>query len=174
MDATFYINHLKLQPHPEGGFYREIYRAAEGITADALPVRFSGDRNFSTSIYYLLQQGEYSAFHCIKSDEGWHFYAGGTLLIHIIDRAGNYKCQKLGSNLAEGEEFQFVVPAMVWFASEPAPGAEFILGGCTVSPGFDFADFEMADKKELLKSFPQHKNIIERLCKEIILTRKNQ
>ncbi len=165
MNASYYIDNLKLQPHPEGGFYREIYRSSERIAAGALPSRFTGDRNFSTSIYYLLQQGEHSAFHRIKSDEGWHFYAGGALWVHMIDKEGNYKCQKLGHHLEDGEVFQFVVPATVWFASEPAPGTSFILGGCTVSPGFDFADFEMADKKTLLQSFPQHKEIIERLCK---------
>ncbi len=165
MDAWYYIDHLQLKPHPEGGFYREIYRASESVAANALPQRFTGTRSFSTSIYYLLRQGEHSAFHRIKSDEGWHFYAGGTLLVHMIDNEGNYKCQKLGKNLEDGEVFQFVVPATVWFASEPAPENSFILGGCTVSPGFDFTDFEMADKKELLRSFPRHKEILERLCK---------
>lgn len=165
MNASYFINHLQLQPHPEGGYFKETYRAKENIPALALPNRFGGERSFSTSIYYLLRQGERSVFHKIKSDECWHFYEGQTLLIHIIENNGIYQCIKLGKNLMNGEAFQYVVPANTWFASEPAPGSLFSLSGCTVAPGFDFADFEIADKKSLLSSFPEHSDIINRLCK---------
>src|SRR4051794_33637280 len=97
MNAQYYINHLNLQPHPEGGYFKETYRAKETIAAEALPSRFNGDRSFSTSIYYLLQQGDFSAFHKINSDECWHFYAGQTLLIHVIENDGTYSCIKLGN-----------------------------------------------------------------------------
>lgn len=165
MDAQFYINHLNLQPHPEGGYFKETYRAFESIPVNGLPKRFDGERSFSTAIYYLLQQGGFSAFHRIKSDECWHFYAGQTLLIHIIETDGKYLCVKLGTNLNAGETFQFVVPATAWFAAEPAPKSTFALTGCTVAPGFDFTDFELADKNNLLSAFPQHSDVISRLCK---------
>jgi predicted cupin superfamily sugar epimerase len=165
MNAPFYIQYLNLQPHPEGGYFRELYRSNENIPAASLPTRFAGGRSFSTSIYYLLQHGDYSAFHRIKSDECWHFYAGQTLLIHVIDNDGKYSCVKLGSNILEDETFQFVVPATAWFAAEPAAKTSFSLVGCTVSPGFDFDDFEIADSKTLLAAFPMHANIIERLSR---------
>ena len=165
MNANYFISHLQLQPHPEGGFFKETYRAEETITEEALPERFSGKRNFCTSIYYLLRHGEHSLFHRIKSDECWHFYAGETLLIHIIEPAGKYYCIKLGSNIYVGETFQFVVPAMAWFAAEPAVESSYSLVGCTVAPGFDFADFEIADKTNLLGTFPQYKEVISRLSR---------
>jgi len=166
MTAQTFVDHLQKQPHPEGGFFKETYRAAGTIAADCLPVEFNGERSYCTAIYFLLQQGDYSAFHRIKSDECWHFYEGGTLLVHMIDEKGSYRCVKLGRQLHEGELFQFVVPANVWFASEPATGTSFSLVGCTVAPGFDFADFEMAKAGELAASFPQHAELVNRLCRE--------
>jgi predicted cupin superfamily sugar epimerase len=165
MNANYFITRLQLQSHPEGGFFKEVYRSEESIASKALPARFTGERNLSTSIYYLLRQGQHSFFHRIKSDEGWHFYAGETLLIHVIEPDGSYYCIKLGSDIYTGETFQFVVPAKAWFAAEPAPGSEFSLCGCTVSPGFDFADFEIADKEELITAFPEYKEIIGRLSR---------
>jgi predicted cupin superfamily sugar epimerase len=164
MTAEYFIKHLQLQPHPEGGFFKETYRSAGLISSQSLP-EFNGDRHYSTAIYFLLQQGDFSAFHRIKSDECWHFYEGGTLLIHVIDERGNYSCIHLGREIHTGEMFQFVVPAGNWFASEPAPETEFTLVGCTVAPGFEFADFEMANAKDLSKEYPQHESLIRRLCR---------
>jgi uncharacterized protein len=165
MTADYLVKHLELQPHPEGGFFKETYRSAGNITSESLPGNFTGDRSYSTAIYFLLQQGDYSAFHRIESDECWHFYDGGTLLIHIIDLEGNYSCIRLGREIDKGETFQYVVPAHCWFASEPAPGVDFSLVGCTVAPGFEFADFEMAKKETLLGHYPQHHAVISRLCR---------
>jgi uncharacterized protein len=165
MDAGYFIRHLQLQPHPEGGFFKETYRSKAIIPSQALPANFSGDRSYSTAIYFMLQQGDYSAFHRIQSDECWHFYNGGTLLIHIIDQEGEYSCIRLGRQIDQGETFQFVVPALSWFASEPAPGVDLALVGCTVAPGFDFADFEMAKEETLLDLYPQHSSVISRLCR---------
>ena len=165
MTAEYFVKHLQLQPHPEGGFFKETYRSGGIISSGCLSPAFNGDRNYSTAIYFLLQKEDYSAFHRIASDECWHFYEGGTLLVHMIDQRGKYSCIHLGRKVDEGEIFQFVVPANCWFASEPAPGTEFTLVGCTVAPGFDFADFEMADKKTLINQFSQHQLIIERLCR---------
>jgi len=165
MTAKQYVEKLHLQPHPEGGYFKETYRCSENIVSSCLPERFTGSRSISTSIYYLLEQGDYSGFHKIKSDECWHFYAGGQLLIRVIETIGNYYCIKLGSDILNGETFQFVVPAGAWFASEHAADVEFSLVGCTVAPGFDFEDFEMAEKNEMMQLFPAHKKIIERLTR---------
>ena len=119
MTAGHYIKHLGLLPHPEGGYYKESYRSTGIIAASCLP-GFGGDRSFSTAIYFLLEQGDFSAFHRIKSDECWHFYEGGILLIHVLQQNGEYVCKRLGKNLGKGELLQFVVPADAWFASEPA------------------------------------------------------
>jgi len=165
MTAEAIIRKLELIPHPEGGYYKETYRSAESIPVQGLPGRFKGQRSFSTSIYYLLQQGDFSAFHRIKSDECWHFYAGGPLLVHMIRLSGEYSVTKLGSDLSKDEVFQFVVPAGSWFGSEPAPGSRFSLVGCTVAPGFDFQDFEIAGKEDLLNQFPRYREIISRMCR---------
>jgi len=165
MTADEIVKLLQLQPHPEGGSYKETYRSTDSIPSQALPANFKGDRPYSTAIYFLLQHGDYSAFHRIESDECWHFYEGGTLLIHVIDEEGTYSCIHLGRQIDNCELFQYVVPARSWFASEPAPGVAFSLVGCTVSPGFDFADFEMATKETLSTQFPQQLAIINRLCR---------
>jgi predicted cupin superfamily sugar epimerase len=158
------IQHFHLQPHPEGGWYRETYRCNEQISAAVLPERFNGDRSFSTAIYFLLEQGNFSAFHKIKSDECWHFYAGDPLEVYMIqDR--ECKVVTLGNGIEEGQVFQYVVPANSWFASRPAAESKFSFVGCTVAPGFDFADFEMADAKELLAAYPEHKIIIKELSR---------
>ena len=160
------INHYNLLPHPEGGFYRQTYAASEQILRDALPERFDGNRNFSTAIYFLLPNGNFSAFHRIKSDEVWHFYEGCALHIHVIHPNGDYECLKLGSNMNNGESYQLVVPANAWFASEPVGDAgSFALVGCTVAPGFEFSDFELADAEKLVEQFPIHEQLIRRLSR---------
>ena len=159
------VDKYNLLPHPEGGYYKENYRSPESIPQTCLPARFQGDRIFSTAIYFLLEKGNFSAFHKIKSDECWHFYAGETLWIHIIHLDGKLETIQLGSDLLNGDQFQAVVPATCWFASEPAPGTEYSFVGCTVAPGFDFGDFELADKDALTNLFPTHKALIDRLCR---------
>jgi len=159
------IQKYNLEPHPEGGWYKQTYKSNEEIPADALPERFGASRAFSTAIYFLLEKGNFSAFHRIKSDECWHFYAGDTLLIYIIEQTGELKIISLGSNYEKGQSFQYVVPADCWFASCPAPGSEYCFVGCTVSPGFEFEDFELADATELSVMYPQHKSIIIELCR---------
>lgn len=166
MTASSLIAQLALQPHPEGGWYKEIYRSKDTVAASCLPPSFDGARNYSTAIYYLLEQGDFSAFHRIKSDELWHFYAGGPLLLHLLNEDGAYDCLKLGSQPADGALFTAVMPGGVWFAAEPAPGTAFTLAGCTVSPGFDFRDFEMAGKEKLLLRYPEHNELISRLCRQ--------
>jgi predicted cupin superfamily sugar epimerase len=162
--ATDYIEKLQLQPHPEGGYYRQTYASDEQLKAAALPPRFGGDRFISTAIYFLLEGKDYSAFHRIKSDELWHFYSGGGLHIYVIHPDGKGEVMLLGNDLANGYHFQQVVKARCWFASKPANENSFSLVGCTVAPGFDFADFEMAKEGELLMEYPQHEEWIRMLC----------
>ncbi len=167
MSPAELIQHFNLLPHPEGGWYCETYKSAEFIDHSALPERFNGARSFSTAIYFLLEQGSFSAFHRIKSDECWHFYSGGCLLVYIIFPNGNLETIRLGSNINKGEVFQYVVPANCWFASIPAPESQYSFVGCTVSPGFDFNDFEMADGEMLNNEYPEHSELISTLCKKI-------
>ncbi len=165
LSANQLVAYFKMLPHPEGGYYKETYRSEELITHNALPQRFTGDRSFSTAIYFLLEKGNFSGFHKIQSDESWHFYAGQTLHVYVLHNNGNLEIIKLGSDILNGEVFQAVVPAGCWFASEPAPDTDFSFVGCTVAPGFDFADFELAKAADLNKQFPQHEALINRLCR---------
>ena len=160
-----FIKQYALQPHPEGGWYKETYKSNECIPHAALPERFSGARVFSTAIYFLLEQGNFSAFHRIKSDECWHFYAGDSLLIYVINRDGSLDIINLGNDIDKGQLFQYVVPANCWFASRPEPGSTFCFVGCTVARGFDFADFELADSSALSVLYPWHERIIKELCR---------
>jgi predicted cupin superfamily sugar epimerase len=166
MTSQHLIKQFNLLPHPEGGYYKETYRSTETINANALPSRFLGNRSFSTAIYFLLEKGNFSTFHKIQSDECWHFYAGDVLHVHVIHSDGKLETIELGNDITNGQTFQYIVPAGCWFASEPAPGSEFSFVGCTVAPGFDFADFELAKADELIKLCPQHQMIIKRLCRQ--------
>jgi predicted cupin superfamily sugar epimerase len=159
------VKHFEMLPHPEGGFYKETYRSEELIDNKALPQRFTGDRHFSTAIYFLLEKGNFSGFHKIQSDECWHFYAGQTLLIYVLHGNGKLETIQLGNDIVNGEVFQAVVPAGCWFASEPAPNSAFCFVGCTVAPGFDFADFELAKAAELIITYPDHSDVIKRLSR---------
>ena len=159
------IQQYNLQPHPEGGWYKETYKSDEYISGSTLPERFGGSRVFSTAIYFLLAQGNLSAFHRIKSDECWHFYAGDPLVVYVMQLNGRLDIIHLGNDIEKGQVFQFVVPANCWFASRPAPGSTFCFVGCTVAPGFDFTDFELAKASSLTALFPQLKAIIEKLCR---------
>ncbi|MBI1185037.1 hypothetical protein GC194_12245 [bacterium] len=163
MTAQELISSLNLQKHPEGGFYKEIYRSADVLAS--LPQRFNGaTRNFCTGIYYLLADNDKSHFHRIKSDEIWHFYAGATVEIHIIDPHGNYYAELLGADIANGAAFQVVIPAGYWFAAHVLQATSYALCGCTVSPGFEFDDFEMANKEELLRLCPPQAALIDEFC----------
>ena len=166
MTAENLIAHYSLLPHPEGGWYKESYRSTNHIIQSALPSNFTEGRVFSTAIYFLLEQGNFSAFHKIKSDECWHFYAGQTLLVYVINSEGKLDIIKLGSDIENGEVFQYVVPANCWFASIPANYAEFCFVGCTVSPGFDFNDFELAKADDLINEFPNISEEIKKLCRQ--------
>ena len=159
--ARYYIDKLELKKHPEGGYYREIYRSAEMFSID--PPKKNLKRNVSTSIYFLLDGSQVSKFHRLKSDELWHFYDGSSIKIYVIDESGKLDEITLGRKTEDGEVFQTVIKKNNWFAAEVINKKSFALIGCTVSPGFDFSDFELVDVEYLLKNFPDHKRLIQKL-----------
>jgi predicted cupin superfamily sugar epimerase len=163
--AKQWIDGLRLERHPEGGYYRETYRAAERVAKGALPQRFGGDRAFSTAIYFLLAGNDFSALHRIKSDEVWHFYDGAPLTVHVIDLEGRYSAVKLGRSLEDGQVPQAVVRAGCLFGASVVDRRSYALVGCTVAPGFDFADFELPRREDLFRHYPDHRTIIERLTR---------
>ena len=146
--ARDWVDALGLQPHPEGGYFKETYRSTESVDQAHLPPRFGGSRAFSTAIYFLLEAGQVSAWHRIKSDELWHFYDGGPLEISVRMANGQTEVHSLGLDLEAGERPQIVIPANHWFSARPKTGTAYTLVGCTVSPGFDFADFTLAPPGE--------------------------
>jgi predicted cupin superfamily sugar epimerase len=164
LNAHDWIEALALQAHPEGGFFREVYRSPDTVAGTGDLSRFGGARSVCTSIFYLLESGDFSAFHRIKSDEIWHFYAGGPLELHILNGAA-YSRVVIGIDVRSGESPQYVVPAGAWFASRPLKGSQYSLLGCTVSPGFDFADFEMGRRAELLREYPGFEELIHSLTR---------
>jgi predicted cupin superfamily sugar epimerase len=158
MTAETIIEKLKLIKHPEGGFYRETYRAEKLITLDD-----GRERNAGTAIYYLLKDADKSHFHKVSSDELWLFHQGMPLEIFIISKDGRIEIKTLGNRLDRDEEPQVIVKANTWFAAQVKGEKGFALVTCTVAPGFDFDDFELGKKDELIKLFPNIKNEIEKL-----------
>jgi uncharacterized protein len=165
-NAQYWIEKLQLEPHPEGGYFRQTYRSEVLIAREALPAGFSGARAVSTAIYFLLEGKNFSAFHCLRSDEVWHFYAGEPLVVHVIEPDENYFRILLGRDLDGGQVLQAVVRAGSWFASHVEDWNSFSVMGCTVAPGFDFEDFEMGKREELGRRYLQHRELIERLTRE--------
>jgi predicted cupin superfamily sugar epimerase len=164
--SGYWVDKLKLIPHPEGGFYRQTYRSDLSIAKEGLPGEFPGARRASTAIYFLLEGEKFSAFHRLRSDELWHFYAGSPLAVHVIEPDGG-RCEiLLGPDPEAGETLQGIVKAGCWFASQVRDRKSFALVGCTVAPGFEFEDFEMGKRDELAKLFPQHRGLIERFTRE--------
>jgi predicted cupin superfamily sugar epimerase len=155
------IAELGLEPHPEGGFYRETYRDAARVTRLA----DGAQRSASTAIYYLLCDDAWSAWHRIRAEEVWHFYAGDGIDVHVLMPDGALVTHRLGHPLTQpGAVFQAVVPAGCWFAAERRAGADgYALAGCTVAPGFEFSEFELADTAQLARSYPAHAALIARL-----------
>ncbi|MGB5943508.1 MAG: cupin domain-containing protein [Leeuwenhoekiella sp.] len=166
MTAQQLIHILDLQEHPEGGFYRETYRSDGSIPASHLAKTIDGERNFSTCIYFLLTAEKFSAFHKINQDEIWHFYQGSPIKLHSISPNGKLESYIIGPDILNGEHPQLVVPAGCWFAAEVNQGGDFALMGCTVSPGFDFEDFQLAQREELSQMFPKHNGLIVQFTRQ--------
>lgn len=162
--AEFWIEHLGLLPHPEGGYYRETYRSTEEIPSQGLATRFNGSRSVSTAIYFMLRGSDRSLFHRIKSDELWHFHQGCTLAVYVLTKSG-LVTMRLGPDPQNGDSLQIVVPANHWFGAIPLEAGSYTLASCTVAPGFDFEDFEIADRHNLKLEFPDQTDIINKLTK---------
>jgi predicted cupin superfamily sugar epimerase len=159
-DARKLVSLLDLAPHPEGGFYRETWRAK--LSVDGLP--HGSPRAAHTAIYFLLPAGTFSALHRVASDEVWHHYDGDPVALHVIDAGGAHTQVTLGRDFAHGHRPQYVVPAGAWQAAAPQ-GDRYALCGCTVAPGFDFRDFEMPARDELLARFPALTELVVRLTR---------
>jgi len=159
-DANYYIQHLNLEPHPEGGYFKSTYASMETLDTSG------GTRNQYTSIYFLLGEGDVSHFHRLKSDELWYFHGGSSLIVHVIDEEGNYVEHQLGLDIENGESPQVLVPRNSIFGSSVVDNGAFSLVGCMVSPGFDFEDFELFTQSELLEKYPEHEQIIRMMAYE--------
>ena len=153
------VTRYQLAPHPEGGFYAETYRSTEFIHSENLP-GFSGSRAYSTAILYLMRAEDKSCLHRIKQDEVWHFYLGGPMRLVMISPAGEFSEVSLGQNIAAGQYVQYCVPRGCWFGACPLPGSPYTFVGCTVAPAFDFEDFELGKREQLLAQYPAFKEII--------------
>lgn len=162
-DQVYWIAKLGLTAHPEGGFFKETYRSIETLDRDDLPARYAGPRCFSTAIYFLLPAQDFSSFHRIQSDEIWHYHTGGILQLYLLHE-GKLTVKTLGPPSENGADWQVVIPRGAWFAGEVVEG-NFVLASCTVAPGFDFADFELARQQELTALYPDHLPLIHRLTR---------
>jgi len=165
-DADYWIRALGLEGHPEGGHYKETYRSKGRVAREHLAGDFSGDRNFATSILFLLAGNEFSALHRIKQDEVWYFHHGFALNVHVIDAAGRYSRLTIGPDPGAGHHLQGVVQGGSFFGASLENPDSYALVGCTCAPGFDFADMELPARQELLTLFPHHARLITQLTRD--------
>jgi len=163
LKAKQYIKQLQLKKHPKGGYFKEIYRSDEMILPEHLPKRYKSSRNFSTSIYFLLEGKQTSTFHLLQSDELWHFFDGSSVILYVINQKGELSIKKLGKK--KDCELQIAIEKQNWFAAELEDKKSFAIFGCTVSPGFDFKDFQLGSRNQLIERFPQHKQLIHKLTR---------
>lgn len=162
MNVNEIIEELNLEPHPEGGFFRETYRSELSILPNTLE-EYKETRNIATVIYFLLKSGQKSAFHRLKTDEFWYYHQGSPLAVYIIHPTGNLQEITLGNDFSSDQTPQLLLPAGTWFAAKCTEPQSFTLISCSVSPGFDFHDFELAKREKLAKEFPAHQEIIREL-----------
>jgi len=164
--AKALVKRFKLLPHPEGGYYARTFQSTDVIKSMDKDRYNDESRSAGTSIYYLLQGHDFSAWHCLKSDELWHFYTGSSVKIYVIDKQGNLTTHCLGNHLEDSENsFQIAITAGDWFAAEVVDKTSYSLVGCTVNPGFDFKDFKLADREALSEEFPQHRALITKFSR---------
>jgi len=157
LKSSYWINELGLSKHPEGGYFREIYRSP----------RNRNNRALVTAIYYLLDGNDFSAFHKIDADEIWHFYYGSSLTLFIINERNSRLTRKvLGNNYKKKENFEIVIESHNWLAAQVNNKLSYSLVGCTVIPGFEFDYYELGERDKLFSLFPEHKKIIEKFTRE--------
>lgn len=166
MTADEIKKRLNLEPHPrEGGSFVQTWRSEETIPHTALPARYRAERAAGTCIYYLLEPGTFSEMHRLASDEIFHFYLGDPVEMLQLDPNGSARTVILGNDLAAGHHPQMIVPKHVWQGSRLVPGGKVALLGCTVSPGFDYADYEAGNYEPLARDYPQHAELIRTLTR---------
>ncbi|MBB6715512.1 cupin domain-containing protein [Clostridium gasigenes] len=163
--ANYFIEKLQMNAHPEGGYYKECFASSENISSRDLTTKFEGERILWTSIYFLLRDGELSNFHRLKSDEMWYYHSGSALTIYMISPDGILTTSQLGLDIEKGEVPQVLVPKNYIFGSA-MNNEGYALVGCMVSPGFDFKDFELFERSDLLNRYPTHKDVIIKLTRE--------
>lgn len=156
---------LHLIPHPEGGSYIQSYKAAERVPTGVLGNRYDGPRASSTAIYYLLEPGTFSEMHRLRSDEIFHFYLGDAIEMLQLWPDGSSRVVQLGPDLAGGQRPQVIVPRNVWQGSRLIAGGHFALLGCTVAPGFEFADYESGRRDDLSAAYPEQRDMIDVLTR---------
>jgi len=164
-DAQYWIDRYELVEHPEGGYFHETHRSVEKIPSGALPSRYGGERRMSTAIYYLVKGERPALLHRLKSEEIWHFYAGSPVTVYIINGKGALSHVTLGPGDEHDHVHQAIIPAGSWFGAIVEDRAGYALAGCTVAPGFEYEDFELADRELLSAQYPRHREIIERLTR---------
>ncbi len=163
--AARWIERLRLERHPEGGWFRETYRSPERLEVPGAATGSAPQRSLATSIYFLLEGPDFSSFHRLRSDEVWHFHAGSALLLVAIDAGGQLRSFTLGNDVERGETPPVRIRAGWWYAARLEDSDSFALVGCTVSPGFEFEDWELGRREELQAQFPQHARVIEELTR---------
>ena len=163
--ARAIVEALRLTRHPEGGFYRRTWESGVTLPAEALPARFAEPRLLGTAILFLLEGSDFSALHRLKSDELWHYHDGAGAELTVIHPEGRLETVRLGRRVEAGETPQHAIPAGTWFGGRVLVPGSYVLLGCTVHPGFDFADFELARRDLLTAEFPEHRVPIERLTR---------
>lgn len=156
-DAQFWVAQLGMEFHPEGGYFKESYRSSMDLQLAR------GERAASTAIYFLVTADRPSRFHRLQTDEIWHFYQGDALEICCISPDGRLEIQLLGADILAGESLQLLVAAGTWFGARVRAGGAYTLCGCTMAPGFDFADFDLATRQDLLRAYPQHAALVHEL-----------
>ena len=157
---------LNLEPHPrEGGYFIQTWRSEETIPQQALPARYSGQRHTGTAIYYLLEPGTFSEMHCLQSDEIFHFYYGDPVEMLQLAPDGTSRTIVLSNSLAPGTTPQLIVPKGVWQGTRLLPGGKVALLGCTVSPGFEYVDYEEGTREALQREYPQYADLIALLTR---------
>lgn len=162
-NAKLWIKKLKLKLHPEGGYFANTYASDKKIDLSD----YDGSRSVCTAIYYLLTGNQFASFHTIKSDEIWHFYSGSSLTLHKMDSTGGIEQILLGPNFDKGERYQVIIKSGCWFAASINDKNSYSLVGCTVSPGFDYRDWKLGNRKKLLEKYPQYRSIIKKYTKVI-------
>jgi len=159
--SSSWIQYLGLTPHPEGGYFKEIYRNENLISDVELMQTYSGKRNLASSIYFMLESGQVSKLHRLKSDEIWYFHYGAPIKVHVFDN--QYSTYVLGTNYQLNDLLQLIIPAGAIFGAEVIGTEAFGIVGCMVSPGFHFDDFEFVSFQEMKTLFPTYESIIEKL-----------